>query len=53
MFVPSVPIHPNTKEKSALKTADILSATANTSTSEVTNPNAQKDEEGTIKSESN
>ncbi|XP_007455317.1 PREDICTED: atherin-like [Lipotes vexillifer] len=46
MFVPSVLIHPNTKEKSALKTADILSATANTSTSEVTNPNAQKDEEG-------
>lgn len=40
MFLSSVLIHPNTKEKSVLKPADVLLAIGDTRSTGVTNPNA-------------
>lgn len=48
VFVPSVLLHPNTKEKAVMKTVDTLFAAANTSLSRITNPSAQRGKAGNL-----
>lgn len=48
MFLSSVLIHPNTKQKSVLKPANVLLAIGNISSAGVTNPNAHIREAGNI-----